>query len=298
MRPDMDKLICERQRIGSRSLSMKTGKRLDPHVDYDDDYDSGPQFLPNGRRRMYGWESKELNENLSPLYRYLDASAGRPWDEVYSEIRANIDTRSAIGLHVMQHLYQHVERHVEMSGGVPYYRNYSRWVEVDGLYINPETGILDHHNSSTTWRKRDNRKTADPDRLLWYGSTFFVREKRMKSSCRCNHPKWDERPRYEQYRSPAPMVCQHGNPLTVFYVWTVVEYQYHSPDEVYKVHTYENSDQWTRRRFNLVEPGMRHVIRYRDVPDKLAEPIVVRRKTANKKELKVIARTLETVSGK
>jgi hypothetical protein len=294
----MDKLICERQRRGSRNLSKKTGARLSVKVDYDDDYDSGPTFLPNGRRRMYGWKAKELNENLSPLYRYLDSSAGRPWDEVYSEIRTNIDTRSAIGLHVMQHLYQHVEREVVVTDGVPYRCSYG-WVrEVDGLYIHPDTGMLEHHTSSTAWRKRDNRKTADPDRLHWYGNTFLIREKRMKSVCRCNQPKWDERPRWEKYHQPAPLICQHGNPLTVFYVWTVVEYEYRHPEDVYKVHTYENSDEWTRRRFNLVEPGMRHVIRYRDVPDKMAEPIVVRRKTANRKEMKIIARMLETASGK
>ena len=293
MRPDMDKLICERQRIGSRALSLKTGKRLNPNVDYDDDYDSGPLFLPNGRRRMYGWQSKELNENLSPLYRYLDASAGRPWDEVYSEIRANIDTRSAIGLHVMQHLYQHVERDVEMVGGIPYHVNYSRVVEVDGLYIHPETGFLEHHDSQTSWRNRNRKKTKDPDKVHWHGDVWFERTRLMKSVCRCTQPRWDERPKWERYHSDPPVICQHGNPLTVFYVWFVVEYDYHSPDEVYKVYSYENSDEWTRRRFNLVEPGMKHVIRYKDVPDKLAEPIVSRRKVANKKELKVLGRALE-----
>lgn len=289
MRPDMDKLICERQRRGSRMLSLKTGARLNPNVDYDDDYDTGPVFLPNGRRRMYGWNSKELNENLNPLFRYLDASAGRPWDEVYSEIRANIDTRSAIGLHVMQHLYQHVEQHVRMVDGVPYRTKYGSGSQVDGLYIHPETGILSYHYSSTAWRKSHRYQQPDTDKYHWYGNVWFERTKLMKSVCRCTSPAPADVPRsrFSMVQEPAtPPKCVHHNPLDVFYVWFVVEYDYHAPDDVYQVLWYETATDYKRIQYNL-EPGGKYVIRYRDVPEK-NQLYVKRRKVANKRELKVV----------
>lgn len=133
MRSDMAKVIVERPRHGSRLRSVKFGARVRLASDVED-FDLAP---PGGR------DEKSLNENLAPLKRYLDGQVGRPWDKVYSEIRANLDTRKATQLHILQHLRDYVQTHCWMEGRTVMANR--RWFGVDpveGLYVHPKTGIL------------------------------------------------------------------------------------------------------------------------------------------------------------
>ncbi|MEZ5403707.1 MAG: hypothetical protein R2729_28765 [Bryobacteraceae bacterium] len=142
MRADMHKLIVERPRGGSRFFrNKKTALRMSPHrvaaaVDEGEDHDDGPRRAPSSRH------AKWLNENLAPLARYLRTQVGRPWDKVYSEIRAGIDTRSALGLHVMQHLYAFVAVHALRRDRVVYSQWRGRLYPVDGLFVDPDSGLL------------------------------------------------------------------------------------------------------------------------------------------------------------
>ena len=146
MREDISKLICERQRIGSREKSVKTALKLDPHLDYED-FDSGPTYVSSARHRQEGrcnpvavlmgkkkspGMSKNLNENLRPLYQFLLKSAGRPWNDVYSEICTNINPTKAIDYHVLQHVGWHVD--VNGTGWSSSWRR-------GGLYVD-DKGIL------------------------------------------------------------------------------------------------------------------------------------------------------------
>lgn len=93
--------------------------------------------------------TKDLNENLQPLVRYLRSSCGRPWDKVYSEIRANLAPTSTVDMHIMQHLWQYVDRWALIEGRKVYgaertwggelYRLYK-----DGrtFYVHPKSGLL------------------------------------------------------------------------------------------------------------------------------------------------------------
>lgn len=133
MRSDMAKVIVERPRHGSRLRSVKFAARVRPAGDVED-FDLAP---PGDR------DEKSLNENLAPLRRYLDRQVGRPWDKVYSEIRANLDTRKATQLHILQHLRDYVQTHCWMKGRTVMANR--RWFGVDpveGLYVHPKTGIL------------------------------------------------------------------------------------------------------------------------------------------------------------
>src|SRR5258708_38763728 len=104
MRSNMQKVMVDRQRrVGSNWKNRKTALRLSETqraqaIANAEDYDGGSGRASSARHQ------KHLNENLAPLRRYLMAQVGRPWDKVYGEIRGTIDTRSAIGLHVLQHL--------------------------------------------------------------------------------------------------------------------------------------------------------------------------------------------------
>jgi hypothetical protein len=134
MRSDMSKVIVERPRWGSRLRSTKFAARVSPRVDVED-FDLAPP--PRDR------DQKSLNENLAPLKRYLEKQIGRPWNKVYSEIRANLDTRKATQLHILQHLRDYVQTHCWMEGKT--LMGNRRWfgVEpVEGLYVHPKTGIL------------------------------------------------------------------------------------------------------------------------------------------------------------
>ncbi|HUJ49968.1 MAG TPA: hypothetical protein VLW25_07200 [Bryobacteraceae bacterium] len=139
----MHKVIVERPRLlRARWENKKTALRLTKQqsaqaMDAAEDYDSGPRRASS--RRHEKW----LNENLAPLRRYLMRQVGRPWDKVYGEIRQTIDTRSAIGLHVLQHLEDYVATDAFLEDGVVCeWRWRGGAVPVDGLYVHPKTGLL------------------------------------------------------------------------------------------------------------------------------------------------------------
>lgn len=142
MRSDMHKVIVERpRRLGSSWKNRKTALRLSASqraqaIGEAEDYDGGQARASSARHE------KELNENLAPLKRYLMAQVGRPWDKVYSEICRTIDTRSAIGLHVLQHVDGFIALDTFMQDGKVYERGWCSVMQVRGLYVHPVTGII------------------------------------------------------------------------------------------------------------------------------------------------------------
>jgi hypothetical protein len=142
MRSDMHKVIVERPRVlRSKWKNRKTALRLSESQRAQamveaEDYDGGPTRASSARHE------KDLNENLAPLRRYLLRQAGRPWDKVYSEICRTIDTRAAIGLHVLQHLEGFIARNTFLENGRVYERRRNHATEVRGLYVHPVTGII------------------------------------------------------------------------------------------------------------------------------------------------------------
>lgn len=90
------------------------------------------------------YERKLLNENLSPLLRFLHRSVGRLWNDVYAEICAAVPKDSAVQRHVFQHLEQAVHKNVRLEddGNVytpdrsnPLYGKHT-W------YVHPDNGTL------------------------------------------------------------------------------------------------------------------------------------------------------------
>lgn len=298
MRDDIAKLICERQRIGSRSKSIKTGRKLDPSLDYDSgDYDWGPTYVSSARHRqelrcsairergMGKTNYKSLNENLRPLYQYLDKAVGRDWNSVHSDILSRIDVRRVIGYHVMQH----VGWHVDTTG------RERRWSE---LYVD-DAGILQKNEERRS--KAYYRSQRTPSKIIslhWYDNVWFKLETLATPAvCGCVHFKVPAHPDHnEKYRrygrpTPEPAVCIHGNQAGKRELWYVIEYGYHSPDEVYEVHRYEDGP-LTAARYGLKKPGDAHIVYYSDVPKLLEKPFEIRRKVTNRKELKLIREAL------
>jgi hypothetical protein len=154
MRSDMFKVIVERPRL-VRGDWLGGGR------------ESGfRQFLKSEERphkigmRAGHLQRKWLNENLAPLRRFLISSAGRPWDKVRSEVVAQIDLRSTVQQHIMEHVDDYVLTEVFVKprsetqpgkrGVVFLYRpSYSRsgallTVQESNrpLFVDPRTGIL------------------------------------------------------------------------------------------------------------------------------------------------------------
>lgn len=166
MREDMFKVIVERPRLGVRSAPRIKNRREK----------TGKSFIGMKRQAMEqtGWR-KMLNENLSPLRRYLDRQVGRRWDDVYSEICAQLDTGSTVKMHVREHLDDFVIRHVHITAdGTWLARTWSfgatlctpdHWF-ID-LYVDPLDGRLKHTGAlvkSLGLKRRVFRRcVVDPD---------------------------------------------------------------------------------------------------------------------------------------
>jgi hypothetical protein len=176
MRDDMAKVIVERPRRG--------GARGFPRAASGGRGRTGLEELcrREGIRRPWISDRKGLNENLSPLYRYLRSQVGRPWDKVYAEVCQRINRDSAVQLHIWQHLVQFVctDPHV-ISGDVRRWGG-RRWF---AFYVDPKSGLLRQNSEHFRWRSLRPRPKPPCDRIriddtreyrlmegLWYELTF------------------------------------------------------------------------------------------------------------------------------
>jgi hypothetical protein len=140
MRADMAKVIVERPRR-DHAGAYPRGK-LKPEAC---DLDSAPTRESMGR----GYATKELNENLQPLQRYIARQEGRPWRLIHAEISQHLSARSAVQKHVLDHLREIVVEHVwkegdevfhaDRFGGVRKLESLGSWRR---YYVSPRTGLL------------------------------------------------------------------------------------------------------------------------------------------------------------
>lgn len=172
MRKDMDKLIVERPRYKSWDKSGK--KKTNPKNKSYEELDEMPRHEGIKKQRRGG--TKELNEFLAPLERFLRKQVGRPWNKVYSEIRANINMNSAVQFHIMQHVWDFVlkdtfwdEKNKQVMVARQYAWNRDAIVPIeehvnvywrkDQMYIHPKDGLLKtvSRKQVQKYEKRKNR---------------------------------------------------------------------------------------------------------------------------------------------
>jgi len=161
MREDMFEIIIERPRLG-RSV-RRSGGRHDARAKAD------PESAPRWEPVWYRGNTRCLNENLAPLRRFLAARVGRPWDAVWSEIRASLSPSSAVQKHVFDHVLQYVERNPVMIDGVPHHpdasgskrdkyfplRSHGKW---GGFYVCPRTGLFCSAQEAHLRRKKKKKR--------------------------------------------------------------------------------------------------------------------------------------------
>ncbi|HEY4210284.1 MAG TPA: hypothetical protein VGM84_02280 [Steroidobacteraceae bacterium] len=157
----MYKVIVERPRSGKRTRAAALFLRNDM---------DGPMRL--GMRARY--DHLDLNENLQPLRRYLQAQIGRPWDKVYSEICARIDRRNTVQQHIHQHIDDFIAVKVREEEGklIAVSRGDPRELWYHELYVDPRTGIIREHRrgrrrrSAADWRKQREEEIAARRRIV------------------------------------------------------------------------------------------------------------------------------------
>lgn len=169
MRKDMSKVIVERPRLGRSRAGLKPGRT---RVVVDDDGE--PLRAARGGRAPKSdklEKTKNLNENLNPLKRYLASQVGRPWRKVYSEISEHLKPTSTVQQHVRDHLDDFVATKARSVKGVLWAE--TRWGRPMPLsdtghlyYVHPRTGLLLKNESRVSWKQaeRNFRKLEEAER--------------------------------------------------------------------------------------------------------------------------------------
>jgi len=155
----MAKVIVERPRYG-RGLRFPRHDLRDP--------DAMPRKMGIRKPWVFSGHEKGLNENLAPLFRYLERNAGRPWDAVYSEIRERINMNSAVQMHIWQHVTDYVCQSAEIVQ-TPRGKRFaqldrSTWRHNAPFVVNPRTGIL--LKDPDYWSRRKYRPTPKLEAVL------------------------------------------------------------------------------------------------------------------------------------
>jgi hypothetical protein len=159
MREDMDEIIIERPRWGSRMGHHRRGRRLDGKVGTRRDPDALPRQIGMQRGALLAGITKSLNENLRPLQRYLESQIDRPWSKVWSEISQNLRVTSAVQQHVRDHVPDFVAIRVTSKDGALWVSERSgRMVRLENshvrMYVDPRTGLLRRNKHFKSWRRR------------------------------------------------------------------------------------------------------------------------------------------------
>lgn len=124
---------------------------------------------PKGRAQ----KTKNLNETLNPLKRYLQSNVGRPWNKVFSEISENLKPTSTVQQHVRDHIEDFVAVKTRMRAGAVYVTG--RWGRETALtdayqplYVHPRTGLLRKNELFRRWgaKRKDELKRKEVERAV------------------------------------------------------------------------------------------------------------------------------------
>ena len=101
MRKDLDKLLCEKPRIGHKRKhkdirNRKKYKFSKSKIDSNGEYHGYPVPRKEGIRKPYKrlWVEKDFGEHLAPLRGLLHKNVGRKWDDIFSEIRKSLKIKN------------------------------------------------------------------------------------------------------------------------------------------------------------------------------------------------------------
>lgn len=170
MRPDMSKVIVERPRWGSSMGLARRFRRIDmKRVALDeDDVEQMPGRVGHRRAARLTRRSKSLSENLNPLRRWLEKQVGRRWDDVWSELSANVRADNTVQQHVRDHVADFVAWRTFVRDGQVFAAS-RRWGSPcrvgdwrgPELYVDPVTAVLCRARRRDAWKAEQRRREAD-----------------------------------------------------------------------------------------------------------------------------------------
>jgi len=169
MRADLNKLLCERERVG-HTRSYKD-VRHNKKFKSDPDGELPSRESMKHRHARGASDTKSFNENLNPLWGQVRKAVGRPWNKFYGELCQNFDKRSVINQHILQHLMQSVETQAYYKDGELYTRNnYSGDIRLKDdtsteYYVDPKDGILKKNKNYKRYSQinREHRKRREAE---------------------------------------------------------------------------------------------------------------------------------------
>ena len=156
MREDMSRVIVERPRRGGDR--GRKGRSVAA--------DALPKQEGMRRKHVLSGDCKLLNENLSPLRRFLERQVGRPWNKIYSEIARHLRADSTVQQHVRDHLSNFVAVKPLLSAVEDGKERHDRlWFEP--FYVDPKDGLLKRTDRlrQNASRRSQRVPSPPPDRI-------------------------------------------------------------------------------------------------------------------------------------
>lgn len=178
MRPDFNKQLTERERLG-HDMKFHQVRGVKRNRFFDEDGVGGKVSIHYHRKQSVV-DKKMFNENLNPLRSFIQRNVGRPWNKVFSEIAQSFDRRKVINQHIFEHLLEFVETNVRVVNGKPCTlsrflirrtANYEeRWTPIEKTrvkwYVDPLNGILKANEVKSAKARRLEQQKKDEQEAL------------------------------------------------------------------------------------------------------------------------------------
>lgn len=125
--------------------------------------------------RNYSVSEIVFADKINPIKRWLDSRVGRPWSDVYSEIKKKFDCRTTAGRHILYgHLLYEVENDGILRRGL---YSWDRPIDPNELHV-ADDGIL--RGSSRYRFQRASRKKAEKPKTTLEKVREWVKDRKIR----------------------------------------------------------------------------------------------------------------------
>lgn len=174
MRADLNKVLCEHERRGSKDKfhNWRKKKKIRWNKDLEDSVTSKVSLT-----KLYGWERKDFAENLGALRGQIKKAVGTKWDDFYSKLSKVFPRNTTINDHIYVHLFQYIVTNTRLNvdGDVvtlldsmrwldgDYYNG--RWIEINvsgyDFYVHPITNIICKTEPKNSYKERKKNREIE-----------------------------------------------------------------------------------------------------------------------------------------
>lgn len=175
MRPDMSRLST------ARSFQFNGGERK---LFTRGQMPANDELLPHRQstRSATAHQTYLSITKLGPVVKWLRQQAGRPWSAVYSELRSAFNRHNGAHQYILERVLRQVDIHNVFFDDDGFACVPSSWsacsFKVDGLYVNPKSGLLCYQELErmSNARRRAKRASEAPVHKVQVSPTLQLRE--------------------------------------------------------------------------------------------------------------------------